>query len=1561
MSWRKLAVLSSGLVMSAVLAGCGGGSKPISVAVSASPTTVDPTNTSSLTATVTNDKKAAGVTWSVTGGGALSGTTTSSATYTAPSPASSALTVTVTATSVADATKTGTVTITVPAGPSVATSALTAGTVGTAYSATMAGSGGIPPYTWSITNGTLPAGLTMTAAGVISGTPTATGAGTANLTFKMTDSGSPNPLSATATLGLTVNAAPAVTFTTASSLTAGTYNAAYSATVAATGGAGALTYSITSGALPTGLTMSAAGVISGTPTVVGSFSITVKAADAFGDSATKVLALTVSYPPLTVTTTTLPTGYVGSVYTATTLAATGGSGTGYTWTLQTGSSLPAGLAMSTAGVLAGTPTATGPASFTVVVTDSASNTGSLAMSIVVKPAVSITTALALPTGYVGSAYSQTLAATGGSGTGYTWAISSGSTAPAGLTLSAAGVLSGTPTTTGTPSFDVTVTDSANNKASATFSMTISPGISITTATTLPYAYQGTAYAPITLAATGGSGAPYTWTWAAAGGSSLPAGLSLSTAGVISGTPTASGTFTIAITAKDGASNTRTVDFSLQVEATLTVTSTTLPSGTINVAYSQSLMASGGSGTGYTWAVTAGTSSLATLDLTVSAAGVVSGTPTTTGTATFTAQVTDSQSHTASQSVSVSVFNALTVVTTTLPATNIGTAYSQTLNAGGGSGSGYTWTTTSSNLSTYGLALSSGGVVSGTPTTAGTASFTAKVTDSASNTAAQALTITIYNALSLPAPNPSSLPAGTTGGVYNGTVSATGGSGGYTWTITGFPQDGLNASATGATVNITGTPTAAATVSFTAAVKDNATDLTVGPNTYTIAVTNPAALTLPAANPSSLPSATVNTSYSGTIVASGGAGPYSWKVNTQSVPTNGSALALTNGLSVTNDGSKTLTVTGTPTSTGTVTIAAQVTDNLSTTAGPTTYTVAVNAAGSQVSGNINLANTCGSATLPTVTVSINTSPVQTTTTDSSGNYTFASIPNGTYTITPSITGPTSVFSPASITGVVVNNSSVSGKNFTASLGYTVSGTVSYAGSQTGQVYVMLSSNNCSGDPLGTSLTSPGSYTIRGVPPGTYTLSASIDALGETAANSSDPSGSTSPVSVGNANVTGANVSLADPAAYTLSAGPGFKVIAPTDQGVVVNYKPIMSSGSPSIEMPTSYTVQWSTSSSFTSTASATFKANGRGTDLWIINNSQAGLSGAFSNGTAYYFRARGNVGGTAGPWSVYGGGTPKSITIGAPSSGSTISGTVTFTGTATGPLYVGFYDQNTGNIYSQRIAAPTSPQAFSVMVPNGTNYFFFGIIDQNNDGIIGPGDVSNTDSNGAATVISGSAVMNLTLPAGNSTAAIITQHYQQTTSGGTNSGFNLNFDIREANKAPVAVTLTAGPNVITPIDIGKCSDCGHDQYQYFVGIGATPAVGDSYSFKITYSDGTSDTVTAQVTAVLNAFATNLSPSATSSTSLQPTFTWTDPANASNYVYQFYLSDNSGNSIWNVPGNNSNLNGLPSTVTSLAWGVDPNDNTNTPTVNSLTSGVTYNWQITVQDSNGNQAQTEVYYIP
>jgi hypothetical protein len=189
------------------------------------------------------------------------------------------------------------------------------------------------------------------------------------------------------------------------------------------------------------------------------------------------------------------------------------------------------------------------------------------------------------------------------------------------------------------------------------------------------------------------------------------------------------------------------------------------------------------------------------------------------------------------------------------------------------------------------------------------------------------------------------------------------------------------------------------------------------------------------------------------------------------------------------------------------------------------------------------------------------------------------------------------------------------------------------------------------------------------------------------------------------------------------------------------------------------------------------------------------------------------------------------------------------------------------------------------------------------------------------------------------------------------------------KQPVAVTLqttsnTDGANVTGPIDVANCetsgSSCGHGFQFNYQGLPVSAEVGDTYTFFVTYSDGSTQTLTYSLPAVLNAYATNLAPVTGGSSSTTPTFTWTDPANAANYEYQFGLYVNNGGYIWTV-GDEGNGNGFSSAITSITWGVDPTGEGSTPSVSSLSTGTSYGWQVEVIDSYGNQATTQVNYEP
>jgi hypothetical protein len=366
---------------------------------------------------------------------------------------------------------TGNVTVTTPIGISngklfslltVTTTSLPGADVGTAYNKTLAASHGTPPYTWTITIGTLPAGLLLNqATGVISGTPTTIG--TSNFTVMVTDSANP---AGTATQALSITVTELTVTTT--SLPGADVGTAYSRILAASGGTLPYTWTITVGALPAGLHLNqATGVISGTPTTKGTSNFTVKATDSLKPAGTATQALSITVTDLAVTTASLPGGTVGAAYNQT-LTASGGTAL-YTWTITVGA-LPAGLLLNQAtGVISGIPTKLEISNFTVMVTDSANPAGTATRALSITTDLAVTTT-SLPRGKILTTYNQTLAASGGTPP-YTWSFTGG--LPLGLGLNhTTGVISGFLDAIGTWKFTVKVTDSAIPAVTATQDLSI---------------------------------------------------------------------------------------------------------------------------------------------------------------------------------------------------------------------------------------------------------------------------------------------------------------------------------------------------------------------------------------------------------------------------------------------------------------------------------------------------------------------------------------------------------------------------------------------------------------------------------------------------------------------------------------------------------------------------------------------------------------------------------------------------------------------------------------------------------------------------------------------------------------------------------------------------------------------------------------------------------------------------------------------------------------------------------------------------------------------------------
>ncbi len=348
--------------------------------------------------------------------------------------------------------------------PSITVSAngVLSAAAGTTYSQTFTWDGGAAPYSGYQVNN-LPAGLSITSSAAnsvtVSGTPTQ--AGSFSLQAVATDSSTGNgPFTVGQTFTLTVTSPTlVVTPPTLAPATAGT---AYQQVVTSAGGLAPYSYAL-SGALPTGVSFDGSnGTFSGTPTQAGSFALTVSVTDSTTGTPGSVVqnyTLQVASPALSLTPAagSLPATTAGSTYE---VAFAAGSGVApYTFTVGAGS-LPAGVVLDAAsGRLAGTPTAAGNFSFSITATDSTTGTsGTVTQAYTLNVAVPVLTLTpeTLPTGLFANAYQQQLSTSGGTAP-YSYAVTTGAL-PGGLTLSASGALSGTPTAAGGFAFTITATD-----------------------------------------------------------------------------------------------------------------------------------------------------------------------------------------------------------------------------------------------------------------------------------------------------------------------------------------------------------------------------------------------------------------------------------------------------------------------------------------------------------------------------------------------------------------------------------------------------------------------------------------------------------------------------------------------------------------------------------------------------------------------------------------------------------------------------------------------------------------------------------------------------------------------------------------------------------------------------------------------------------------------------------------------------------------------------------------------------------------------------------------------
>jgi len=736
-----------------------------------------------------------------------------------------------------------------PSPPAVETTSLPAGEVGEPYFVELLASG-TGPFTWT-SDDPLPAGLTLDAAsGIISGTPTvATSFSTAYTATNGAGSDS-------RTLTLTTQVAPTITTVALPDAAVGS---GYNTTLFASGSTPRV-WSIAAGSLPDGMDFTSntsSATISTAPTTAGTFAFTLRVENQVGfherEFTIEVAAAGVAPSILT---TEVPDAVVGEPYSF----AFDVSGTDPTYTMSL--ALPDGLVFDEAtGVLSGVPTTLGDSMLWLFASNSEGlDDEQFPFSVIPAPVdvpPGVTTS-ALPDAVVGVSYSHALAAAGTEPISWT-----ATSLPDWLELHpTTGLLSGLPTDEGSVSIVVTATN-AHGDDSATLAIEIGSRPAILSST-LPAGTVGVSYSQ----ALDGSGtAALTWTTVDA----LPAGLTLSSGGTVSGTPSAEGTVVFEVVVSNAyGSATRDISLTINPVGPVAPSITSAPpgDGTVGVPYSHTFAATGTGPIAY--AVTDG----ALPDGLSLLGDTISGTPSAASVGVSTFEITASNG-TAPDDVrtySLEVAEAPTITWAGPAGWYVGVAVTDTVTASGTEP--VTFSVTGGALPD-GVSLASSGALSGTPTTVETANFTITASNGTGSDS-ESFSIAV-----VPAPVPPTItsadPSDAAAGIPYSFVVTASGAPDPTFAVTsGSLPSGLDLD--GVTGEIFGTPSAVGSASFTITASNG-----VGPGdteTYTIHVAaSPVAPVIDSAAPLD---GVVGAAYSHTFTATG-TGPITFAVTPAALP------------------------------------------------------------------------------------------------------------------------------------------------------------------------------------------------------------------------------------------------------------------------------------------------------------------------------------------------------------------------------------------------------------------------------------------------------------------------------------------------------------------------------------------------------------------------------------------------------------------------------------------------------------------------------------------------------
>ncbi|MEZ0484434.1 putative Ig domain-containing protein [Fibrella aquatica] len=1009
------------------------------------------------------------------------------------------------------------------------------GEVNVFFSQTFSASGGTSPRSFSVASGSLPTGLTLSAAGVLSGTPTQSGSFT--ITVRATDA---NGCSATgsayvltivdnrpvienfAAVNPTVCAGNPLTFTATVSNISGSYNftltngistsftgtrvggsfsqnltpsgdgtQSFTLTISDNSQSTQVVTQVTVNPLPiasltssgplsctnTSVTLTAAGgtsytftrggVVVGTPGSLSTVEVTesgtysVRIASASGCISTTSTTVTSTTATVSLTNPTTRSGTV-NVFFSQTFSASGGA-TPRSFSIASGS-LPDGLSLSTVGVLSGTPTQSGSFTITVRATDAngCSATGSAYVLTIVDNRPTIENLAAVnPTVCVGSLITFTATVGNVSGS-YNFTLTNGINTPTtGVKVASNFSQNVLASGAGTQSFTLLVTGNGLS-ARATTEVTVSPLPIAGLSNSGPLSCTNTS---VTLTATGGSS--YTFT---NNDGEVLAGTGNSR------TVSVAGTYQVRIANASGCVSTTSTTV-ISNTATVTVTNPTTRSGSVNVFFNQTFSASGGTSP-RSFSVASG--SLPN-GLSLSAAGVLSGTPTQSGSFTITVQVTDANGCSATGSAYMltlvdnrPTINGFTTLDNTVcvgsPVTFLATVGNVTGN--------YNFTVTNGTSTTTGTSSNTNFSQNLTASGSGNQTFTLTINDNSQS--ASATTSLTVNALPI-ATLMSNFGGTLTCGQTSLTLTSSGGThyefarqgGGGILGMSGAIPDGVLRDGF-AIVNASGVYSVTVNNSNTGC--RSTTTTTVYSNTAVITVSNPATAT-----------GILNTAFNQTFTASGGVAPRSFSLASGSLP---------NGLTLSAAG----ILSGTPTQSGSFPITVQANDANGCSGVSAIYTLVINSATPTLAGFAASPNSvcAGSSVSFTATVGNLTGSYSYTLTNGSNPLTgTASSPIFSQLLTASGTGLQTFTLTVSSSGQLSRATTSVTVSQPAAASITYPGTLycTLSGEATSPTLTGTSGGTYSSSPAGLNLNSTtGQFIANTSQPGSYTVTYALPAQG-----------------------------------------------------------------------------------------------------------------------------------------------------------------------------------------------------------------------------------------------------------------------------------------------------------------------------------------------------------------------------------------------------------------------------------------------------------------------------------